>query len=107
MLNTKSFLAVDFGAGSLKLAGFEINEAGNLRLKQYGLKSLGAEGAQESSREATILKALQELMAQKGIKPKNVNVCAPRFNVFSHFVKLPPVNPSRFTQIIHFEAHPH
>ena len=57
MLNTKSFLTVDFGAGSLKLAEFEVNEAGGLRLKQYGLKPLGAEGAQESTREAATLKA--------------------------------------------------
>jgi hypothetical protein len=49
MLNTKSFLAVDFGAGSLKLAEFEVNEAGGLRLKQYGLKSLGAQGPTASS----------------------------------------------------------
>src|SRR5438552_519610 len=104
MLNTKSFLAVDFGAGSLKLAEFEVNEAGNLRLKQYGLKSLGAEGAQESSREATIQKALQELLAQKGIRAKNVNVCAPGFHVFSKFVKLPPVDAGKVTQIIQYEA---
>jgi hypothetical protein len=44
MLNSKSFLAVDFGAGSLKLAEFEQNEAGGLRLKQYGIKALGIEG---------------------------------------------------------------
>jgi type IV pilus assembly protein PilM len=104
MLNTKSFLAVDFGAGSLKLAEFEVNEAGNLRLKQYGLKSLGAEGAQESTREATIQKALQELLAQKGIKSRNVNVCAPGFHVFSKFVKLPPVDAGKVTQIIQYEA---
>jgi hypothetical protein len=35
MLNTKSFLTVDFGAGSLKLAEFEINEAGGLRLDNF------------------------------------------------------------------------
>src|SRR5258708_12259475 len=104
MLNSKSFLAVDFGAGSLKLAEFEVNEAGGLRLRQYGLKSLGAEGAQESTREATILKALQELMAQKGIRARNVNVCAPGFHVFSKFVKLPPVDPGKVTQIIQYEA---
>jgi type IV pilus assembly protein PilM len=104
MLNSKSFLAVDFGAGSLKLAEFEVNEAGGLRLRQYGLKSLGAEGAQESSREATILKALQEMMAEKGIKAKNVNVCAPGFHVFSKFVKLPPVDAGKVTQIIQYEA---
>ena len=42
MLNSNTFLAVDFGAGSLKLAEFEVNEAGGLRLKQYGIKQLGA-----------------------------------------------------------------
>jgi type IV pilus assembly protein PilM len=104
MLNTKSFLAVDFGAGSLKLAEFEINEAGGLRLKQYGLKPLGAEGAQETAREAAILKALQEMLAEKGIKAKSVNVCAPGFHVFSKFVKLPPVDASKVTQIIQYEA---
>src|SRR5437667_8493539 len=104
MLNTKSFLAVDFGAGSLKLAEFEVNEAGGLRLKQYGLKSLGAEGAQETTREAIILKALQEMLTEKGIKAKNVNVCAPGFHVFSKFVKLPPVDAGKVTQIIQYEA---
>src|SRR6267154_6584250 len=104
MLNTKSFLAVDFGAGSLKVAEFEVNEAGGLRLKQYGLKSLGVEGSQEDKREAVILKAVQELLAEKGIKARNVNVCAPGFHVFSKFVKLPPVDASKVTQIIQYEA---
>ena len=104
MLKSKSFLAVDFGAGSLKLAEFEVNEAGGLRLKQYGLKSLGAEGAQESTREETILKALQELLAERGFRAREVNVCAPGFHVFSKFVKLPPVDAGKVTQIIQYEA---
>src|ERR1700704_6300504 len=104
MLNTKSFLTVDFGAGSLKLAEFEVNESGGLRLKQYSITPLGAEGAQESAREATILKALQGVIAEKGIKAKTVNVCAPGFHVFSKFVKLPPVDAGKVTQIIEYEA---
>jgi len=104
MLNTKSFLAVDFGAGSLKLAEFEINEAGGLRLRQYAVKSLGAAGAQESTREAAMLKALQEAIAEMAIKAKNVNVCAPGFHVFSKFVKLPPVDAGKVTQMIQYEA---
>src|SRR5215472_1307721 len=104
MLNVKSFLAVDFGAGNLKLAEFEETEAGRLRLKQYAIKPLGAEGAQESTRESTILKALQGILAEKSIKSKNVNVCAPGFHVFSKFVKLPPVDASKVTQIIQYEA---
>jgi type IV pilus assembly protein PilM len=99
-----SFLAVDFGAGSLKVAEFEVNEAGGLRLKQYGLKSLGVEGSQEDKREAVILKAVQEMLAEKGIKSRNVNVCAPGFHVFSKFVKLPPVDAGKVTQIIQYEA---
>ena len=104
MLNSKSFLAVDFGAGSLKSAEFEVNEAGGLRLKQYAIKSLGAEGSQETAREAAILKALQELLVEKGIRSRNVNVCLPGFHVFSKFVKLPPVDAGKVTQIIQYEA---
>src|SRR5689334_18772807 len=104
MLNTKSFLAVDFGAGSLKLAEFEVNEAGGLRLKQYSLKSLGVEGSQEDKREAVIQKALQSVIAEQGVKSRDINVCAPGFHVFSKFVKLPPVDPGKVTQIIQYEA---
>src|SRR5579863_4594120 len=104
MLNAKSFLTVDFGAGTLKLAEFEVNEAGGLRLKQYGLKSLGAEGSQDANREAVLQKALHELITSQGIKAKDVNVCAPGFHVFSKFVKLPPVDTSKITQIIQYEA---
>ncbi|HUD45795.1 MAG TPA: type IV pilus assembly protein PilM [Candidatus Baltobacteraceae bacterium] len=104
MLNSKSFLAVDFGAGSLKLAEFEPNEAGGLRLKQYGIKPLGLEGAQEATREAAMQKALQELLAEKSYSARQVNACAPGFHVFSKFVKLPPVDTSKVTQIIRYEA---
>jgi len=104
MLNTKSFLTVDFGAGSLKLAEFEINESGGLRLKNFAIKPLGLEGSQESSREKTILQALQEVLSTKGLNAKSVNVCAPGFHVFSKFVKLPPVDAAKVGQIIQYEA---
>src|SRR6204780_5570357 len=104
MLNIKSFLAIDFGAGSLKLAEFEVSEAGGLRLKNFAVKPLGLEGSQDSTREATILKALQETLAEKNLKSKSVNVCAPGFHVFDKFVKLPPVDAAKVTQIIQYEA---
>jgi type IV pilus assembly protein PilM len=104
MLNSKSFLAVDFGAGNLKVAEFEVNEAGGLRLKQYAVKALGPEGAQDTTREAVVLKAMQEVLAEKAVKSKVVNVCAPGFHVFSKFVKLPPVDAGKVNQIIQYEA---
>src|SRR5580698_6929481 len=104
MLNTKSFLTVDFGAGSLKLAEFEINESGGLRLNNFVIKPLGLEGAQEATREKLILSTLQAAIAEKGFKAKSVNVCAPGFHVFSKFVKLPPVDAAKVGQIIQYEA---
>jgi len=104
MLNTKSFLTVDFGAGSLKVAEFEAHESGGLQLKNFVIKPLGLEGSQESTREKIILHALQEVIAEKAITAKNVNVCAPGFHVFSKFVKLPPVDSGKVEQIIQYEA---
>ncbi|HUA67424.1 MAG TPA: type IV pilus assembly protein PilM [Candidatus Saccharimonadales bacterium] len=104
MLNAKSFLAVDFGAGSLKLATFDINEAGVLCLKDFRLKSLGTDGAAEATREANLLKVLRETLAETGSAARSINVCAPGFQVFSKFVKLPPVDAGKVTQIIQYEA---
>src|ERR1041384_6514086 len=104
MLNSKSFLAIDFGAVNLKVAEFEINDSGGLLLKQYGLKSLGQEGTQENTREAAMIRALQELLSERPFGSKVINLCAPGFHTFSKFVKLPPVDTSKVTQIIQYEA---
>ena len=104
MLNKKSFLVVDFGATNLKLAEFELTEAGGLSLRQYGFRSLGQDGTQESTREAAMLKGLQEALAEKSFESRNVNICAPGYHTFSKFVKLPPVDTSKVTQIIQYEA---
>lgn len=104
MLKAKPFLAIDFGAGTLKLAEFEINEAGALTLRQFGQQPLGLEGSQESARERVVTKALQDLLAARGFSARQANVCAPGFQVFSKFVKLPPVDTAKVTQIIQYEA---
>lgn len=104
MLKAKPFLAIDFGAGTLKVAEFEINEAGALTLRQFGQQALGIEGSQESARERVVTKALQDLLASRGFTARQANVCAPGFQVFSKFVKLPPVDTAKVTQIIQYEA---
>jgi type IV pilus assembly protein PilM len=104
MLNTKPFLCFDFGAGSIKVGEFIVNEQGTLTLTQFGTKALGQEGTQESKREAAVLKAIQELLSQKQYRGRATNVCAPGFHVFSKFVKLPPVDTGKVTQIIQYEA---
>ncbi len=104
MLKTKSFLCLDFGAGSLKAAEFETNEAGTLLLKRFGIKSLGLEGSQETARENVLRKSIQDLLAATSFGSRRANVCAPGFHTFSKFVKLPPVDTSKVTQIIQYEA---
>jgi type IV pilus assembly protein PilM len=104
MLGAKPFLCVDFGAGSLKLAEFSLGESGGLRLMRYALKPLGLAGAQDAAREGVVLRGLQELLGTKTFTAKTANVGAPGFHVFSKFVKLPPVDSSKITQIIHYEA---
>ena len=105
MLNTsKSYLCIDFGAGTLKLAEFDATEAGALRLLRYAVKPLGLAGGQDSAREGVVLRGLQELMGGKTFTAKSANVCAPGFQAFSKFIKLPPVDSSKATQIIQYEA---
>ena len=104
MLNSKSFLTADFGAANSKLAEFELTEEGGLLLRNYGFKSLGQDGLQEGTRESALQKGLREALSEFGFRAKAVNVCAPGFHTFSKFVKLPPVDTSKVTQIIQYEA---
>jgi type IV pilus assembly protein PilM len=104
MLSSKSFLALDVGAGSLKAAEFALSESGTLCLKKFGLKPLGLEGAQDATRQGVLQRALQELIAERSFSAKSVNFCAPGFQVFSKYVKLPPVDSTKVTQIIQYEA---
>jgi type IV pilus assembly protein PilM len=104
MLKAKPFLTIDFGAGTLKVAEFEISDAGHLVLRQFGFKALGLEGSQESKREQVVTKGLQDLFTERGFTARSAIVCAPGFHVFSKFVKLPPVDSAKISQIIQYEA---
>jgi len=107
MLKSKSFLCIDFGATTLKVAEFEPNETGSLRLKNYALRDMGQAAFGEGEREAVLLQTLQDVLAEGvrgGFKANVINVCAPGFQVFSKFVKLPPTDPGKVNQIIQYEA---
>jgi len=106
MLKSKTFLAVDLGAGSVKAAEFEASEGGGLRLLKFGVKPLGLAGSQDAARENVVKKAIAELIAEGGFSASSAptTLCAPGFQVFSKFVKLPPVDTSKVTQIIQYEA---
>jgi type IV pilus assembly protein PilM len=104
MLKSKSFLGVDFGAGSLKIAEFAATPQSGLRLIRFAVRPLGLAGSQDAARDNVIKKALGELLAEGGFLARSVNFGAPGYQVFSKFVKLPPVDTSKVTQIIQYEA---
>ena len=104
MLNSKSFLAVDFGAANLKLAEFDVNEAGGLLLRQYGFRSLGRKAPRKRPGRVRCWRACKGSFRRNAVRLQGINVCAPGFHTFSKFVKLPPVDTSKVTQIIQYEA---
>ena len=57
-MKVKSATASTSVAGTLKMAEFEINDAGNLVLRQFGTRALGLEGSQETARERVDLSVL-------------------------------------------------
>lgn len=107
MLKSKSFLSIDFGAGSLKVAEFEPTEGGGVRLLRFGVKALGLAGAQDAARENIIKKALGEALAEGGFGSKQTNLCPPGFQIFTKFAKVPQVDSAKVSQIVEYEAKQH
>lgn len=107
MLKSKSFLSIDFGAGSLKVAEFEPTEGGGVRLLRFGVKPLGLAGAQDAARENIIKKALGEVLAEGGFGSKQANLCPPGFQIFTKFAKVPQVDSAKVSQIVEYEAKQH
>ena len=104
MLKAKTFICGDFGAGTLKLAEFEPNESGSLRLLRFATRSLGLEGSKESTRAEILINAMKDALDQGGFESNVINLCAPGFSVFSKFVKIPNVETAKASQIIKYEA---
>jgi type IV pilus assembly protein PilM len=97
-------LALDIGAGSIKLAEFASTRNGSVELLNFGVSSLGADSASEAERTAIITATIKELMHDCHIKPGPVLLSVSGQSVFSRFVKLPPVDKDKVYQIIMYEA---
>jgi len=97
-------LALDIGAGSIKLAEFTSTRNGSVELMNFGVSSLGAETSSDAERSALITTTIKELMHDCHIKPGPVLLSVSGQSVFSRFVKLPPVDKDKVYQIIMYEA---
>ncbi len=97
-------LALDIGAGSVKLGEFIALKEGGIELVKFGVAAMPAESASEADRAQQIAGCVREIMHDRGIKPGPVQLCVTGQSVFSRFVKLPPVEKEKVDQIILYEA---
>ena len=55
MLKSKTFLGIDFGAGTLKAAEFAPADGGGIRLTKFAVKALGLAGSQDAARDSAVI----------------------------------------------------
>ena len=103
-MSSKTFLAMDMGAGTLRAAEFEPTAEGGIKLVRFGVKPLGLEGSSERSRPKALEKAASELFEEIGFGAKTGLVAAPGFQVLSKPVRIPKVDNTKVAQLIKFEA---
>ena len=102
-MSSKTFLAMDMGAGTLRAAEFEPTSSG-VRLVRFGVKPLGLEGASERARPKALEKAITELFDEAGFQAKTALLACPGFQVLSKPVRIPKVDNTKVAQLIQFEA---
>ena len=99
-----NILALDIGAGSVKLGSFARLKSGGIELVGYAIRSLSADPANEDQRLGDLAAVLRGLIQENGIRPQPVLISVPGQPVFSRFVKVPPVGPDKLLQIVRNEA---
>ena len=107
----KTFLAIDFGSGTLKLAEFEARTDGTLLLHRYFLVPVESSPEPEGEDEepdpfAGINLTLTKVLDENEIRAKGMeaNYCISSSQVFAKLLRTPPVEGSKVSQIIMYEA---
>ena len=97
-------LALDIGAGSVKMGLFARLKGNGLELASYAVRPLNADPANEENRPAEIAAAIRDILQEHHLRPQPVLISVPGQAVFSRLVRLPPVGPDKLQQIIRYEA---
>lgn len=105
MMRTDTILALDIGASSLKLGCFLPRRGASLELVRYAMRDLDPDPANEEHRLTDIHLQLQDIRSELGIPSgRSVLLSVPGQQVFSRFVKLPPVGRDKVLQMVQYEA---
>lgn len=112
-LGVKSYLGVDIGTTSIKVAELEGVKGGKPTLKNYGaLEGLGYLNRFNNAIQTSGLKMVDsdviELLRAliKNVKPKTVNAIAslPAFSAFTTLIDMPSMPAGEMAQAIHYQA---
>ncbi len=96
-------LAMDIGAGELKIAEFTRGRGG-WELTHLAMQPMAIEPGSDADPSLAIIGALQDLMKGKKLRPAPVVLSVTGQSAFLRLVKLPPVKRSKLRQTIQFEA---
>ncbi len=104
MADPNSIAVISLGSQRVSGAFFGKTPGGDLILKRYEIVELDGDPSVDVSRLPQLKSALQELVAKVKIKGQKTWCAVPGHPVFSRFVKLPPVQGDKLSQIVEFEA---
>lgn len=104
MLGTDRILGLDIGASTVKVGEFQASRTHGLRLTNFNYAELGIDPEHEENRNALIISTVRNVLREKNIKATTVVFSVSGQSVFTRFVKLPPVDETKVTQIIQYEA---
>ena len=99
-------IALDIGSSGIKLAEFAATPGaeGAIELVNFAVGAVGLPPGNEEERPRYITMTIRELMAERGIRPGPVLLSVSGQQVFSRFVRLPPVDKDKVYQIVAYEA---
>lgn len=104
MAEPKSFVALNLGSQRISIAVFQTDAGGGLVLLDYRMTELLGDPAADASRIAQMNVAIGEMVKASGVARSSVRYAVSGQNVFSRFVKLPPLTEEKVDQIVEFEA---
>lgn len=104
MLGAERILALDIGASTIKVGEFTQSKTAGLRLSNFNYADLGIDPEHDENRIPLIVSSVRNVLREKGIKAGSVIFSVSGQQVFTRFVKLPPVDQSKVSQIIQYEA---
>jgi type IV pilus assembly protein PilM len=102
----RSFLTLDIGSSTLKLAEFASKGRGHLSLVNFGQTTIEApiESASEEERYPHIATALQKLLRERSYRSSKIAISVSGQQVLTRFMNLPATDEAKVRQMVRYET---